>query len=161
MKNTEKAFKLIVEIFNKHKIPFQVSGGFAAKLYGSKRELNDIDFDIPEDKFELLMPDISPYITFGPAQYKDNKWDCYLITLNYEGQEIDICGSGSTKITTKDRRSWIPMKVDFSRTLNMNVFGLNVPVINSKDLIDYKKELDGEHQAEDISAAQQYLENLI
>ena len=45
MKDTAGALFWIVKILKKHKIPFHISGGFAAKLYGVKRDLADIDID--------------------------------------------------------------------------------------------------------------------
>lgn len=54
MRNTEAAFKWIVGLLNKYQILFQITGGFAANLYGSKRELNDIDIDVPSARIKDL-----------------------------------------------------------------------------------------------------------
>ncbi len=37
------ALRWIVEIFNRHNIPYRIGGGFAAKVYGSTRPLKDFD----------------------------------------------------------------------------------------------------------------------
>lgn len=50
---TINALKWIIKILNSKNIPYQISGGFAAKMYGSIRPLNDIDIDIPEDNFQV------------------------------------------------------------------------------------------------------------
>ena len=115
-RNTKQALEWIVGILRKHQVPFQISGGCAAKIYGSPRELNDIDIDMPENCFEKILVDVKPFIIYGPAQYKDQKWDLYLMTLNYAGQEIDI-GSGNAKISTKDRKEWISFDTDFSKAI--------------------------------------------
>lgn len=150
-RDTKKALKWIVDILNKHQVPFQISGGCAAKIYGSPRELNDIDINIPENYFEKILADVKPYIIFGPTQYKDKKWDLYLMTLNYLGQEIDI-GGQNAKISTKDRSQWVDFRTDFSKVVKKDFLGLEVPVIPKEDLISYKQMLDGEHQQVDIES---------
>ena len=150
-KDTKRALEWITNILKKYEVPFQISGGCAAKIYGSPRELNDIDIDIPENYFSKIISDVKPYIIYGPDQYKDNKWDLYLMTLNYAGQEIDI-GSGNAKISTKDRDKWIDFSTDFSKAVKKTFLGLEVPVIPKEDLVNYKQLLDGEHQQVDIES---------
>ena len=82
----ENAFKWIVLIFENKNIPFVVTGGFAAKIYGSPRPLNDIDIDIHDTDFSLIKDDILPYVIFGPDHYHDERWDLLLATLNYNGE---------------------------------------------------------------------------
>ena len=150
-KKTESALIWITGILNKHKIPFQISGGFAAKLYGSPRPLNDIDLDIPKERFAEIVDEVKEHIVFGPAEYKDKKWDLYLITLNYHGQEIDI-GSTDVKIYDNTTDTWLDFLSDLSKSVEMEVGGIKVFVIPKKDLIDYKKYLDGDHQKIDVDS---------
>lgn len=150
-RDTKLALEWIVDILKKYQVPFQISGGCAAKIYGSPRELNDIDIDIPENCFEKIISDVKPYLVFGPAQYKDGKWDLYLMTLNYKGQEIDI-GGQNAKISTKDCSQWIDFHTDFSKAMKKEFLGLEVPVIPKEDLISYKQLLDGDHQQVDIQS---------
>ncbi|MFZ2072173.1 MAG: hypothetical protein WAV10_00610 [Minisyncoccia bacterium] len=152
MKNTEKAFLWIVNILNNKNIPFQISGGFAAKIYGSPRELNDIDIDIPDENFPDIYDGVKQYAIYGPEHYKDAKWDALLMTLNYEGQEIDITGATNGKISNKNKSAWLQYPCDFNKVIYKEVFGITVPVISKEDLISYKRELDGEHQIVDIES---------
>jgi|ERR1035437_1016249 hypothetical protein len=156
-KKTIDTLRWIVEIFNKHNVPYRIGGGFAAKMYGSARPLNDIDFGIPEKYFPVILPEISKYITYGPARYKDAKWDLELITLNYNGQEIDISGNDTEKMSNKERTKWIPSTSFPYNTLDMQIEGIDIKVMNPIELIEYKKELDGEHQLVDIQAVEDYL----
>ncbi len=158
---TINALKWIVEILNRKNIPYQISGGFAAKIYGSTRLLNDIDIDIPEDRFVDLVEEVRPYIVFGPKHYKDDKWDAYLMTLNFTGQEIDIDGAYEVKVSSKDRTEWVHIPVDFSKVNKMEVEGIVVNVISPMNLVKYKQHLDGDHQVEDIKAAENYLKEML
>ena len=47
-KHAPEALKWIVNILKTNKVPFRISGGLAVKIYGSKRDLDDIDIDIPD-----------------------------------------------------------------------------------------------------------------
>ena len=151
-KNTEEAFKWIVSLLNKHSIPFQIAGGFAARLYGSERELADIDIGISDKRFDELNQDVKEYVTFGPAQYIDEKWDLKLMTLKYKNQEIDIAGEDGIKIFDKESKVWISAGRDLSISENKEVYGLTVPVIPKEALIAYKKILMREVDQADLKA---------
>ncbi len=137
----EAAFKWIVGILQKHQIPFQISGGFAARLYGSTRELADIDIAISDVRMSELIPDVSEYISFGPARYLDEEWDLQLITLNYREQEIDIGGIDNIKIFDKETKYWVSMSRDIAVVETKEVYGISVPLIPKSTLIAYKKKL--------------------
>ena len=154
MKNTEKALKWIVEILHKGNVPFQITGGLAAKIYGSDRPLNDIDIDIPDDDFQKIIEGVRKFVVYGPAHYVDERWDCKLMALNYEGQEIDISGGDTLKICDARTGEWKSNKTNFSNVEQREVFGIKVPVISRNDLVEYKSMLEGEHQQVDIQATQ-------
>lgn len=158
-KKTEEALKWIVGILNTKNISYQICGGFAGKMYGSPRPLNDIDIDIPEKNFTDIMNDVEKYIIFGPKYFNDGKWDMYLMTLNYNGQEIDIGGAFDIKVSNKERTEWIPIPADFSTVRHLKVGSIDIDVMSPKKLIEYKNFLDGEHQVVDIQAVENYLEN--
>ena len=147
----KSALRWIVGILNRHNVPFQISGGLAAKLYGSPRPLNDIDIDIPREKFEEIISDVKEYITLEPKDYKDEKWDLYLMTLNYAGQEIDI-GSADIRIYDEKSNRWIPFSSRFDKSVWKEIEDLKIPIISKDDLIAVKKHLSGEHQKIDIAA---------
>lgn len=149
-RNTEEALRWIVALFHKHQIPFQISGGFAARLYGSNRELNDIDIGIPDDCFEKLYPDVKEYVVFGPEHYKSEKWNLKLMALRYKNQKIDIAGRNTISFFSEKEQKWIPAHRDLTEATFMEVYGLTVPVIPKDKLIAYKKRLGREVDLLDI-----------
>lgn len=154
-----KALHRIIEILNRHQIQYSISGGFSAHLYGSRRPINDIDIDIPENDFEKIYDDIKEYIIFGPEEYQDKKRNLKLITLNYFDQEIDIWGALKCQIFDDILQKWIPNQINFSKSRKMNIDGLEINIIDPNDLINYKKLLSGEHQIIDIKAVQEFIKN--
>lgn len=149
MRNTEEAFQWIVKIFQKYNIFFQVTGGLAARAYGAKRELADIDFDVAEAEFVKFLPEVQEYIIFGPANYKDENWDLFLLTICYVGQEIDISGS-QAKIFDQNQKQWTALPTNFSAAEMKEIFGIKVPVIPKIELIEYKSKLRREVDLVDL-----------
>src|SRR3990167_1274235 len=125
----KKSLLWIVEIFKKHQVSFQVAGGLAVQAYGSNRKLIDIDLDIPEQDFEKIKPDVLPFITFGPARFRDKNWDLFLMTLNYYGQKIDLSGAYEAKIYNRQTNIWEKLNTYFSRANYINIYGLSLPII--------------------------------
>lgn len=151
MRNTKAAFIWITNILKSSNIPFQISGGLAARAYGSTRDLYDIDIDIPEDKFEYLKDKVPNYLVLGPLQYEEKPWNLMLMTLRYENQEIDISGAFNAKIFDKVTKKWVPLITDFSKSVMLNIFDIETPVIPLEDLIAYKKILARDVDIDDIS----------
>ena len=148
--SAEKAFKWIIEILGRLDIPYQISGGLAAQVYGSKRPLADIDIDISEDDFPKIKPEVAEYIIFGPSRYQQEGFDIDLMTLDYEGQEIDLAGLGTGRLYDSTKEVWVSDDVDLSKAERREIFGVKVPVINKEMLIDYKRQLGRDVDLEDI-----------
>lgn len=157
MKKTKEAFRWIVKILRKKKIPFHISGGFAAKIYGSQRPLNDIDIDIPDKKIKEILPEVQKYI-IDEGSYKTKVFDSpHDLTLKYKGQVIDITGANTERIYNIKKKKWTHEFRDFGKCEEKKVFGLTVPVLPREDLLKYKLELlEGgefrEHQVRDVEA---------
>ncbi|MEI6498805.1 MAG: hypothetical protein WCO23_02495, partial [bacterium] len=154
------ALKWIAKILERAKIPYEITGGFAACVYGSQRSINDIDIDIPEDRFDDILPDVKDYIAYGPAQFKDEKWDLKLMTLNYKGQEIDIGGAYETKIYDDTSKIWKKCLTNLSTVRTMNYEDIEMPVVDPGDLIEYKKFLVDPkfpQQENDIESVSRYI----
>ena len=138
MNNTKEALIWITNILQRYSIPFQIAGGLAVRAYGSTRELMDIDIDISENDFEKIINEVKPFIIFGPAQFKDDKWDLFLLTLNYMGQEIDLSGAYTTKIYNNNTHVWEKITTNLAKVNYINIEGLILPVIPRAELILYK-----------------------
>jgi hypothetical protein len=152
IKDPKAALQWIVEILNRYQVPFQITGGLAAKAYGSGRELVDIDIDIPEESFSRILPEVKEHLVFGPASHRDPSWDLQFMTLLYRGQAIDLCGAYQAKIFDQFRKEWVNLKADFSISEVKELFGILLPVVCRKELVDYKRKLNRAVDRMDIAA---------
>ena len=152
-RKTKKAFYWITMLLDQHHVPYRLSGGLAAKVYGSNGALADIDLDIDE----LSIPpsffhEIDPYIIYGPERYMDESWNLWLTTLQYEGQMIDLAGTHHTSIFDVNTKRWVPFETDFNDTEELMVFRKKIRVIRKKELIAYKSKLGRKVDLLDIAA---------
>lgn len=149
MRNAEKAFFWITDTLERGGIPYRIFGGFAARVYGVDRGLADIDIEVRREDTPKMVEEVAPYIVFGPARCKDENWDLELITLQYEGQEIDIAESGA-KIFNQERRMWEEYEGDVENVVMKEIFGKKVPVQPLDSLISCKLKLSREVDQEDV-----------
>ncbi len=149
---TLTALKWIADILNKSKISYSVGGGTATHLYGSNREPNDIDISISGKDFPTIIPLVEEHITVGPKHYKNEKWDCNTLSLNYEGQDIDLTDADTLMMSKKDGTGWIKNKEIYHKYPNVikKIDGIVISLMDPRVLLEYKQELDGEHQEDDI-----------
>lgn len=155
---TARALEWIVKILGRNNISYKIGGGFAAKVYGSPRQINDIDISLPGIYFPIIIPEVSEYITAGPKHYSNEKWDCDTLSLNYQGQEIDLTDIDTLKMSNLEKTEWMDVKEKrLYDSIVMDINGIKVSIMDPRDLISYKKELEGEHQLIDIKAIQEFL----
>jgi predicted nucleotidyltransferase len=155
MKDTKAALIWIVDILNKHAIPFQIGGGFAAYVYGAKRAIHDIDIALPTNKLELLLPEVREYIIHDLKEHKDSHWEFTGMTLEYKGQEIDLVGAQAKRYLDEKTQTWIVSENDFSTSEFREIYGITVPLMAKEQLIAYKKKLGREVDIADVKALEQ------
>ncbi len=149
MRNTRKAFRWIVGRIRRQRIPFQIFGGLAARAYGAKRALADIDIAVPNGRFHEIVPAVRRYITGEPRRYRDRNWDLLLMTLSYAGQEIDICGD-PVRIYDATARKWRKHAAPFSKPTYGKLYGLTIPLVPKKTLVAYKRQLGRRVDRDDV-----------
>ncbi len=155
----KNALHWIVGILDKNKIPYRIGGGFAAHFYGSGRPINDIDISLSGEYFPIIVPEVSEYITAGPKHYSNEKWDCDTLSINYDGQQIDMTDINTLRMSNKEKTEWCQTKDKHRNFPNiiMNIEGIDVSLMDPRDLVAYKKHLDGDHQLIDIEAVEKYI----
>lgn len=141
MKQPKRALKWIVNMLKKDKIPYQIVGGLAAKAYGAKRPLFDIDIYIPDKYIDILVNKTKRYIEWGPKRVKEKNWDLEFFKIKYAGTRIDIGSPEKTKIFDNKKKRWFKERIDFSKSILKEVYGIDVPIMPKKQLIQRKRRL--------------------
>ncbi len=150
MFKAQAALMWIVDILDKHGIPYQVEGGLAANCYGSTRELVDIDVFIPSFGFDRISKDVNGYVDVGPVFHTGTHWRLVYQILNYRGQQIEICDAGKAKYLDTPNNTWIERDIDFTKAETIEIFGISTKVIPKDDLLEYKSRLNREVDIIDI-----------
>jgi len=137
------ALKWIVKLLKKEKIKFNILGGLAAYVYGSKRIINDIDISMNYKDMKKLTEIAKKYVVEEPWNITSPKslWKGYYMELNYKGIAIEIGASKNIKFFNKKIKKWENFPDGLDKSINKKVFGLVVPVMPRKNLIQYKKKL--------------------
>jgi hypothetical protein len=154
--NADDTFLWITGVLETRCIPYQLTGGVAAKVYGALREVNDIDLEVPDEQVALLEPDVRPFLIEGPGPLKDEWWDIgAILVLDVRGQFADISGANAVKIfDTQTRRGWVEASSDLTTAERHIVCGKEVPVVAREFLAQYKRLLFGDHQRSDVAAVE-------
>ena len=154
VRSRKKCLQWIVKILRKRRVPFYISAGFAAKLYGSPRPLKDID--IPDKYFQEVLNETRKYVTWGPKRWLCKPWDVHVFTLTHNGYKIDISSGDTMRFYDIKKEKWVPGHSNFSKATRKKVFDMIVPVIPKKDLLYYKRLLEQysskKHQKIDVDA---------
>jgi hypothetical protein len=157
--NLQKALDWIIPILRQQAIAFQITGGLAAHLYGSTRDVNDIDIDVEASSIEKLRPLIEAFIVAPPERYMDSTWWIYGATLNFHGQLIDLTEKSEPYVRDKATGVWIELAMNFDTVTFVSAFGHTLPTQDPHDLISYKRRIayDEHKHLKDIAAVESYI----
>ncbi len=144
------ALRWITRLFEEEGIPYQVVGGVAARAYGSKRPVLDIDIYIPEAGLFRLLPRVRTHLTRPPARYKSDLFDVNLTVLNYGDREIELCTAEGARLFDSKMNRWVPHTIHFNESTRRPVEGVPVPLIPLGRLIEYKNLLGRPVDLQDI-----------
>ncbi|RLW65047.1 MAG: hypothetical protein B6D73_09605 [gamma proteobacterium symbiont of Stewartia floridana] len=149
-----KALCWIVSLLNQHQISFLICGGLAAIGYGSNRKLNDIDLFVTSNHFNKVVSLGDEYISKPAQRYCEatEGWDLEYVQFVYHDIKIEIGNSEGAKIFDSSTHAWTPLKLDFSLIEYKTILGIEIPLMDRKARIDYKKKLRRPVDLQDIEA---------
>jgi len=147
-----EALKWITSLLADNEIPYLICGGLAAFAYGSKRDINDIDIFVPEEKFDHVVSLGMKHVSKQAKRYLEETegWNVKYVQFNYKDTKIEVGSSKGVEVFDKSLKQWVELKVDFSRIEYRSMYGIIVPLMEITDLINYKKALGRSVDIQDI-----------
>ena len=142
MFNEARALDWIVRLLGRLGVPFQTAGGLAARAYGAKRDLADFDFYVPTSTLEKVAANAKEHLVRAPTHHEDKNWDITFMSLEYEGQRIELGGADGARYFDRQRDVWTDVKINFAQPVLRHVFDVEIPVMPFDDLVAYKRALD-------------------
>ena len=133
----KEALKTVVNTFKANNIPFQISGGLAAILYGVKRPLYDIDVEVYKKDMPQTITLFQKDISEAFHHIQDAHFDLWLLTLKINGVSVDISQADECYVGDGQGEK-IRVDSDLSKAHWINFEGLEVPVVSPSELIAYK-----------------------
>lgn len=159
MTRIKAALDWILPMLREKQIPFHVTGGFAAHLFGATRPVNDIDIDLPSHAIEAFGEAVGSFVESPPQRYEDATWKMFGVTLNFEGQLIDLTTDDEPRVHNKTTGNWDPLEMRFDDVVWIHAYGHDIPVQNPRDLMSYKLKIryDEEKHLSDAAAVAEYI----
>lgn len=146
-----RVLEWLVNQLNAHETHYQIVGGMAARAYGVKRDLVDIDLYIDFSTSCDFLKSIEKYIYWGPNDVVDGPWKIRYLKMNYEGQKIEIGDIKDAAIFDHKNKVWVDQNIDLAASVKNILLGIEVSVMPRTQLIDYKHMLDRDVDRQDIA----------
>lgn len=145
------ALRFIIEVMESAGVAYQITGGLAGSIYGSKWPLHDIDIELAQEGIEKLasVESLQPYITSPLRQFADHEFRMRMMNLTIDGILIDINQAEGIEINTQG--NWIQLSTDLGRAREVHWHGLRLMVQPLKDIIEYKKLLGRKSDVADLT----------
>jgi hypothetical protein len=145
------ALEWIIRLLAGLEVPLQAVGGLAARTYGAKRPLVDFDFYVPTDALEKVAEAASDYLVRAPRHHRGDYWDITFMTLEFDGQKIELGGADDARYFDRLRGMWEDAAIDFEASVRRRVFGVQIPVMPLEQLVAYKRGLDRDVDRRDLA----------
>lgn len=146
-----RALRWITGLFKELEIEYQVVGGLAARCYGSRRPLVDIDFYVPdEESLEEIASAASSRLIRPPAPHRDEHWDLTFLALEWGEWKIEIAAADTASVWDRGAHRWTPAAIPFEESQIVEAYGVELSVMPKDHLVRYKKGLGREVDHRDL-----------
>jgi hypothetical protein len=144
-KKQEELVVQFIDYFESNNIKYQLTGGLAGNLYGSKWRLHDIDFETSFSNLAIIESHFAQFVTIKTSRYLDEEFSIWLLRLKVNDLEIDI-----NEIEDFYLNGNIKIETNVEKATDKVFFGRKVKVQPLEDIINYKKILNRQADLNDL-----------
>lgn len=152
-KSQKKILRQVVQALKENNIPYQITGGLAAIIYGGRRPLFDIDLDVKKKDIEKVRKFFKEYIIKDFHRHLSEYFDIWIMTLKINDVLVDISQGEDCSMRDKNGK-WIKMDTDLSHPTWVKFEGMKLSVEPKEELTQYKKVLGRDTDLIDIEQMQ-------
>jgi RimJ/RimL family protein N-acetyltransferase len=150
MSEHAKALRWITRQLELMGVPFQAVGGLAARGYGARRPLQDLDFYIPTSRLDQVAAALPDHLLRPPERHRDEHWDLTFMKLGYVDCDIELGGADDARYFDRHAQRWRGADIDFTSSVDVEILGVRVPTIPLDQLRRYKSGLDRDVDRQDL-----------
>ena len=146
--NHVKTLNLLIATFEKQNIPYQVTGGLAGNIYGSKWPLHDIDIEVSQRDMAKVAELFREYTVRPLFRLVDEEFDLMLLGLSINNIEVEINQDEDAFVFSDGLR--IKLDPNLYKANKIRFLGLDILVQPLDDIIKYKRLLSRNNDVSDL-----------
>ncbi len=152
--NMQKALETISSKLKEIGVDYGVTGGLAAKAYGSDREVHDIDIFFVKRDSDRIVEAFKEQLKRGPAKEEKKYGSVWNIYFKIEGVTVEFISNAIFDINGRTY-SFHPSFQLFKRVKDREIDSTKIKVLSPEDIVILKSitqrgQEDGKHDIDDI-----------
>ena len=147
-----EALAWLVELFRERDIRYAAAGGLAARAWGARRPLVDLDFFVHGEDLERVEADLAPYVVHPLTRLESEFWDLSLIRLECAGVPVELSVGEGARYREASTGQWHDACPQFGDCPEREVFGVPVRVLSLEPLLQYKRRVDRAVDRADVAS---------
>ena len=154
--NVKKALQILSEKLGKLGIDYGLTGGMAAKAYGSEREVKDIDIFFVKRDSERIVEALKEHLKREPGKEDKKYGSVWNIYFEIEGVTVEFVSNAIFDINARTY-SFHPSFNLFRNAKEREIDSVKIRVLSPEDIVVLKSitqrgEEEGKHDVDDILA---------
>ena len=126
-----------VDALKRANFSYQITGGLAGNIYGSRWPLHDVDIEISIKDMDAVAELFKEFVVIKPRDYEDKEFRMRLMILEKDDVAVDI--SAVEDFYVRCAGSWLKVETDLACAEEVTWKGMQLKVQPLKDIISYKQ----------------------